>query len=250
MGELPQRIVSMVPSQTELLCDLGLEESVVGITRYCTRPRHWLQSKAVVGGTKNPDIERIRTLRPDLILTNREENRREDIEALRQICEVWVSDITSLPEAIQMIFDVGRLTGTMNAAKFLAEEILSTFKPVENQPAIPVAYLIWHQPMMVAAGDTFINDILVRGGFSNVFARQKRYPAISKTTLSGSGAQVILLSSEPYAFKEKHRVFYQKLLPEAKVICVDGELFSWYGSRLRFTAAYLKELHRLLKAYA
>jgi ABC-type Fe3+-hydroxamate transport system substrate-binding protein len=236
-----------VPSQTELLYDLGLEERVVGITRYCVRPGHWLQSNTVVGGTKNPSIERIRTLKPDLIIANREENRREDIEALEKFCKVWVSDIATITEALQMIENVGVMTGMEKKASALIHEIDTSFKQLVSLPPIPTAYLIWHRPTMVAAGETFIEDILKKGGFENVFSHLKRYPEIDDAALSQGGAKVVMLSSEPFSFKEKHSTYYRNLMPHAQVLCVDGEMFSWYGSRLRYTAEYMINIRQRLK---
>ncbi len=181
---LPQRIVSIVPSQTELLFDLGLDEAVVGITRYGLYPEAKVQGRSIVGGTKNPDLDKIRALRPDLILGNKEENRQEDIEALRKEFPVWVSEVDNLADATAMIRGVGQVVGKETSAEWIANRIEKRFEELsaETMPGLPgrqpkVAYLIWRKPWMVAGSGTFINDMLRRAGFDNAFAQQARYPA-------------------------------------------------------------------------
>jgi len=239
----PHRIVSLVPSQTELLFDLGLGERVVGVTKFCLHPAEARQSATVIGGTKNFDFENIAALRPDLILGNKEENYQEGIEQLAAAYPVWLSDIATLPDALAMIRQVGLLTGTATRANVLATEIEAAFAALSvAQPPLPTAYFIWRKPYMVAAAHTFIDDMLHRAGFLNVFADQQRYPEITAAQLAAAQPQQILLSSEPYPFREKHLEEFRTLCPEATVRLVDGELFSWYGSRLRHSAAYFQQL--------
>nr|WP_246455438.1 helical backbone metal receptor [Hymenobacter citatus] len=233
----------MVPSQTELLFDLGLGERVVGVTKFCIHPAEARQRAVVVGGTKSFDFEKIAALQPDLILGNKEENYREGIEQLATSYPVWISDIATLPDALVMIRQVGQLTGTADRANALAAEIAQSFASLAAvRPLLPTAYFIWRKPYMVAATDTFINDLLGRAGFANVFANQTRYPEITPAQLAATQPQQILLSSEPYPFREKHLEEFRALCPTATVRLVDGELFSWYGSRLRHSAAYLRQL--------
>lgn len=238
----PHRIVSLVPSQTELLCDLGLSEEVVGITKFCVHPPEWFRSKTRVGGTKNirPDI--IRELKPDLIIANREENVKEQVEALMELAPVYVSDISDLPGALEMIGQVGQLTGRHAQATGLIAAIQKGFEELQPPAPIPCAYFIWKNPWMVAGGDTFINDMLERAGFINVFRHMNRYPAVDMETLAASGCRQVLLSSEPYPFKEKHLEAFREILPHAGVSLVDGEMFSWYGSRLQYAPAYFRGL--------
>ena len=239
----PQRIVSLVPSQTELLFDLGLGERVVGVTKFCLHPTEARQCATVIGGTKNFDFEKIAALRPDLILGNKEENYQEGIEQLAGAYPVWLSDIATLPDAIAMIRQVGLLTGTATRANALATDIAASFVNLSAvQPPLTTAYFIWRKPYMVAAADTFIDDMLHRAGFLNVFADQQRYPEITPAQLAAAQPKQILLSSEPYPFREKHLEEFRDICPEATVRLVDGELFSWYGSRLRHSGAYFREL--------
>ncbi|SDY08492.1 ABC transporter substrate-binding protein [Hymenobacter psychrophilus] len=240
----PQRIVSLVPSQTELLFDLGLGERVVGVTKFCVHPARARQSAAVIGGTKNFDFEKIDALRPDLIIGNKEENYQDGIEQLAARYPIWLSDITTLAESLDMIRRVGLLTGRKEAGDALAAEITASFAalaPTASEP-VPAAYFIWRKPYMVAAGGTFIDEMLARAGFRNVFGQLGRYPEITPEQLQDAAPRQILLSSEPYPFAEKHVAEFQQHCPAAQIRIVDGELFSWYGSRLRLTAAYLKAL--------
>ena len=242
----PQRIVSLVPSQTELLFDLGLGERVVGITKFCIYPAEARTKATIIGGTKNFDFKKIATLKPDLIIGNKEENYQAGIEQLSNKYPVWLSDISNLPEALDMIRRVGFVAGAKEKAAALAAEIEASFAAIgaeaTNEAAVSVAYFIWRKPYMVAATGTFIDDLLRRAGFINVFSGLSRYPEITTEQLAAAAPQRILLSSEPYPFGEKHLAEFQQLCPAAKIEIVDGELFSWYGSRLRKSAAYFSRL--------
>ncbi|WP_201986618.1 ABC transporter substrate-binding protein [Hymenobacter rubidus] len=242
----PRRIVSLVPSQTELLFDLGLGEKVVGVTRFCIHPAEARTKTTVIGGTKNFDFEKIAALKPDLIIGNKEENYQGGVEQLAAEYPVWLSDISNLPEALDMIRRVGFIAGAKEKADALAAEIDGSFAALvtaANEAApVSVAYFIWRKPYMVAASGTFIDDMLHRAGFTNAFADQARYPEISAEQLAAAAPQRIFLSSEPYPFGEKHLAEFQTICPDAKIEIVDGELFSWYGSRLRKSAAYFSQL--------
>jgi ABC-type Fe3+-hydroxamate transport system substrate-binding protein len=242
LGGTPSRIVSLVPSQTELLYALGLNEEVVGITKFCVHPDSWFRSKTRVGGTKNPDLERIRSLKPDLIIGNKEENEQESMEALMQEFPVWMSDIRTLEQALSMIRSVGELTGRKMKAEDLIAEIRKRFSNLE----VPgkksrAAYLIWKNPYIAAGSSTFINEMMNFCGFTNVF-EEERYPEISVPKLKAADPEYILLSSEPYPFSAKHVSEFSQICPLAKIIPVDGELFSWYGSRLLLAPRYFSGL--------
>ncbi|HRO98789.1 MAG TPA: helical backbone metal receptor [Flavobacteriales bacterium] len=242
----PQRIISLVPSQTELLHDLGLGDRVVGITKFCIHPYAWFRSKARVGGTKIVDLDKVRALKPDLIIGNKEENSQEDIEALEREFPVWMSDVRDLDGALEMIRRVGELTATSEKAGELSRQIAEAFNTLER-PGTPLsaAYFIWRDPLMVAGGDTFISDMMHRAGFTNAFAhRKERYAEISPAELAAADPDVILLSSEPYPFAEKHLIEFNMICPGTPVKLVDGELFSWYGSRLLRSPAYFNGLRQ------
>lgn len=238
----PLRIVSLVPSQTELLFDLGLRKQLEGVTKFCVHPPD-ARKRRVIGGTKNFDFAKIQAARPDLIIGNKEENYQEGIEELARHYPVWMSDVADLPGALDMIRRVGAITGKPQLAEPLAAEVDSLFGKLLPPPApIPVAYLIWRKPWMVAGAGTFINDMLRRAGFINAFEHLGRYPEITAEALVAAAPARILLSSEPYPFRDKHLAELQALCPNAQVQLVDGELFSWYGSRLRLSAAYFEQL--------
>ena len=243
----PRRIVSLVPSQTELLFDLGLSARVVGVTKFCIHPAEARTQATVIGGTKNFDFEKIVALKPDLIIGNKEENYQDGIGQLAAQFPVWLSDIGNLPEALDMIRQVGLVTGAKDRASALAAEIDASFAALATPAAgaaapVSVAYFIWRKPYMAAATGTFIDDMLRRAGFANAFAGVSRYPKISAGQLAAAAPQRIFLSSEPYPFAAKHVAEFQDLCPAAKIEVVDGELFSWYGSRLQQSAAYLSQL--------
>ncbi len=238
----PMRIVSLVPSQTELLADLGLEEEVVGITKFCVHPADWFRTKTRVGGTKTVDIARVRSLQPNLIIANKEENTKADIEALTPFAPVWVSDIGNLAEALQMIRSLGTICGKEERAEAIARQIESGFGALRRAEGIRTAYCIWRNPWMWAGGDTFINDLLARCGLQNVLHQAPRYPSTELSALQELKPELVLLSSEPYPFKDRHIAEVAAALPDAKVLLADGEMFSWYGSRLLHVPDYLARL--------
>ena len=244
--QTPRRIVSLVPSQTELLAALGLDEAVVGLTRFCVRPEGWKAQKTVVGGTKNVRLERVAALRPDLVLANKEENARAQVEALAELAPVYVTDVASVAEALGMIRTVGRLTGRAAAADALAGEIAAAFGRLPALPPLSAVYLIWRDPWMTVGRDTIIHDVMAHGGFSNGFGDRTRYPEVTPEELRAARPDVVLLSSEPFPFAEKHVAEVEAMVPGARVARVDGEVFSWYGSRLRHTPAYLEALRARL----
>lgn len=233
LNYIPSRIISTVPSQTELLYDLGLEDEVVGITKFCIHPKVWFQNKTRIGGTKNLNIERIQSLYPDLIIANKEENTKKDIEALERIAPIWISDIKTLDDALNMIETVGVLVNKIDAAQRLSQDIKTKFRdiPKSHKPE-KVLYVIWQDPIMVAASDTFINAMLNELGYSNAAKQLLRYPTLSEEDIAKLKPDQIFLSSEPFPFRDKHIEYFKNLAPQAQVKLVDGELFSWYGSRL------------------
>ncbi len=260
----PKRIVSLVPSQTELLFALGLDEEVIGITKFCIHPESWFRKKQRVGGTKTVKTEVVKALQPDLIIANKEENVKEQIEELQQIAPVWVSDIKTLDDALEMIICVGKTVDKEVRANKLVSEIKTAFEKIEPlSKKLNTAYLIWKDPYMAAGGDTFIHDMLGRCGLTNIFQNINRYPEVSINKFSINNTQpsiinspssvnshpsslencqLLLLSSEPYPFKQKHLDELKTLLPLTKILLADGEMFSWYGSRLLYSAEYFKHL--------
>lgn len=242
----PQRIISAVPSQTELLFDLGLDRELIGITKFCIHPADKVKNKTRVGGTKTLHLEQIHALRPDLILANKEENTREQIEALQEHFPVHVTDVNTLPDALSMIRTVGTLVGKADEADEMAQQIATSLIPSPSSSPPSVAYFIWRKPYMVAAGDTFIDAMLAVAGFRNAFAGQSRYPEVTPDELRDTRPDLIFLSSEPYPFAEKHLTEMASICPSARALVIDGELFSWYGSRLLRAGDYFRNLRNEL----
>jgi ABC-type Fe3+-hydroxamate transport system substrate-binding protein len=242
------KIVSLVPSQTELLYDLGLGDRVVGITKFCIHPKEWYDTKKRIGGTKTVDIDKIKALNPDLIIANKEENEELQIRKLQEHFPVWISDIYTLDDALAMIRHVGLLCDVQTKANEMADEIAQKFRSLQEKiakntqtPIIKprIVYLIWRKPYMAAANDSYINDIIYRAGFENIFADKTRYPEITLEDITARQPDYVFLSSEPYPFQEKHFRDFQEAMPKAIVKIVDGEMFSWYGSRLLKVPSYL-----------
>lgn len=240
----PQRIISLVPSQTELLCDLGMGKRVVGITKFCIHPEDWFRTKARIGGTKQVNMELVHALKPDLIIGNKEENTQADILALEREYPVWMSDIADLDGALEMIVQVGEITATSHRANDMCEDIRSAFSALRPLPApLAAAYLIWQKPWMSAGEGSFIHDMLRRCGFTvSTLPGAGRYPELNDAQLAALDPDVVLLSSEPFPFKEKHIAAVNMVLPGTPVLLVNGEPFSWYGSRLLHAPAYFQAL--------
>lgn len=234
----PTRIISLVPSQTELLYDLGLTNEVVGITKFCIHPEIWYRSKTRIGGTKNINLKKIAALQPDLIIGNKEENSKEQIQQLMQLYPVWMSDIKTLADALNMIGKIGELVNRKEKANEIITQIKSNFATIINPLPKTCAYFIWKNPYLCAGSDTFIDAMLQACSFQNVFSNLSRYPEINLQKLEQMQPEVILLSSEPYPFKEADKAHLQKICPGSKIQLVDGEMFSWYGSRLLKSPAY------------
>ncbi|MFL5787188.1 MAG: ABC transporter substrate-binding protein [Flavisolibacter sp.] len=241
---VPKRIISLVPSQTELLYDLGLGQEVIGITKFCVHPDEWFKNKTRIGGTKKLDIEKIKSLHPDLILANKEENTEEQIEELSNYFPVWISDVNNLTDALSMISSVAKITGTTDKGKHIISKIKESFQDLQS--AIynrqSACYLIWQEPYMTVGGDTFISDMMLRAGFENIFRNKNRYPKTSIEELNELPFDVLMLSSEPFPFKQKHVEELQIKLPGKKIMLADGEYFSWYGSRMLGATDYFRSL--------
>lgn len=239
-----RRIISLVPSQTELLYDLGLEEEVIGITKFCVKPAHWHGSKARVGGTKSVNLSAVRALEPDLILANKEENDRLQIEELATDYPVWISDVVTLEHALDMIRSVAELTGADIKGDGLVQTIDSGFRDLEPPGTRSAVYMVWNDPPLCAGSGTFIEALMSKAGFNNIISLA-RYPNYEDEPLS-INPDLVLLPSEPFPFSKKHIPEFQERFPNSQVILVDGEMFSWYGSRLKHFPAYVRELRSQL----
>lgn len=243
------RIVSVVPSQTELLYALGI--TPVGQTIFCIHPDQYFKEATKIGGTKKLNIPKIKALKPDLILANKEENEKSQIETLEKECKVWMSDIVEFGDAIHMISQVGLLTGRSPEAEVINGKIQEKFQALRsliagNRPR--VLYLIWKNPFMAAGHHTFINSMLREAGFVNALPTAfKRYPELDTDAIKAIKPDFIFLSSEPYPFKESHITEMEKEFPQTKIRIVDGEMFSWYGNRMTLAADYFVQLQQELR---
>ncbi len=238
----PRRIVSLVPSLTETLAALGLDAETVGLTRFCVHPAGWKTRKAIVGGTKNVDVARVRALAPDLVVANREENVREQVEAIEAFAPVLLTDIAMVDGALAAIRTLGAATGRDAEADALARDIAAALGAIPPAEPLRAVYLIWRDPWMTVGGDTFIHAMLEAAGFVNAFGDRTRYPVVTPDAIAAARPDLLLLSSEPYPFADRHVGEAQALAPGARVALADGEAFSWYGPRMLHAPAAVADL--------
>jgi ABC-type Fe3+-hydroxamate transport system substrate-binding protein len=239
------RVVSLCPSITESLVALGLTDEIVGVTRYCIHPKEVVRRLRKVGGTKNPDLEAIRALAPDLVFLNAEENRAEDVAALAAAHRTDVSHPRTAADVPELLRRFGRLAGREAAAESWAsrvEDALASFEP-EPAPRFTYAYLIWKEPWMAAADGTYISDLVRLAGGANVFASAATpYPLVAEADLLAARPDVLLLPDEPYRFGEPHAAWFRERLPETDVRLVSGDDFCWHGVRTLRGLAAAREL--------
>ena len=235
------KVISLVPSITETLFDLGLtSDEIIGRTKFCIHPQEFVNDVEIIGGTKNLNIEKIRALKPDLIIANKEENVKEQVEELMKDFKVLVTNVETLADNYDLIKQLGHLFGKDENALIFNLKTDEAFDIPKSEQSLKVAYLIWKDPYMTVGGDTFISRILEELGFENLFKNQKRYPEVQLEDLKE--ADLIFLSSEPFPFKEKHIAEIQNICVNQKIMIVDGEAFSWYGSHLAKCENYYRKL--------
>jgi len=238
--QAPHKIVSLVPSISELLWDLNLQNELIGVTKFCIHPETLRAEKIIVGGTKNVKIERLLALKPDFVIANLEENTKEEIEIISAQIPTYISNINSIEEMKVLISDIGRICDRELESKGILEKVQNTMDEIiPIQPKRTALYLIWNDPFMSIGNDTFINHILERVGYKNCVDNKTRYPVLTEEEINQLQPDEILLSSEPYPFNEKHQIEIQKMFPNSNVSIVDGEAFSWYGSRIYKVKEYL-----------
>jgi len=249
----PKRIISLVPSLTETLFELGLEDQLIGITKFCVHPYHLKSVKINVGGTKKVHVEKIKALNPDIIIANKEENTLDVVNQLKDICPVWVTDIVTFEDTIDMLRDFGMIFKRNTDAQKWIEKLQYAKNDfdqyMKNIPWRKAAYLIWREPYMAVGKETFIHEMLQLNHFENIYAaREERYPEIEVRKMRIQGdPELVFLSSEPYPFKEEHAFEVGRATHHAKTVFVDGEMFSWYGTRLFKSFQYFKALQERLK---
>lgn len=248
------RIISLVPSLSEYLWALGLEKEVVGITKFCVHPKTWWQHKTRVGGTKKVNFKTIDTLHPTLIIANKEENTKEDIEQLQLKYDVLVTDINSLDDAFRFLLEIGKKVDREEKSLTLVGQIQQNFQcSSQIGHGASFLYFIWKDPYYVVGPQTYIHALLTHFGLVNC-CEMERYPELDqvleiKPSLAASSdyaPDYIFLSSEPFPFESKHLEEVQVLFPRSKIVLIDGEICSWYGSRMltapTYFTAILKEI--------
>lgn len=241
----PVKVVSIVPSLTEYLVDLGIE--VVGRTRSCIHPKGEVDGITIVGSTKKLNHNKIAALKPDIIIGCKEENTKDDIDLLRKNYPVWMADIYSLDDSKRALLDIAWLVGKENEGKTIIDKWEEVWGGKETVPFAKVLYLIWKSPYMAVASNNYINSVMEYFGFENCLKHQDRYPVLLESEIKKMNPEIIFLSSEPFPFKEEHIPEFRQIFPNSKVIVVDGEAFSWYGTRQIKRANYLKDLAESLK---
>jgi ABC-type Fe3+-hydroxamate transport system substrate-binding protein len=252
----PRRIVSLIPSTTEILCRLGLADAIVGVSAYCVEPREVMRGKPKVGGEKNPDLAAIRALAPDLIIANIEENLRPDVEALRASgLTVWVTYPRTVPDTLAMIRALGEVTATAAPAAAMVAEIEPLYARARAEsaarPGVRVFYPIWRGPWMTINRDTYVHEVLTLCGGANVFAdRPGRYPTVTLEEMAAQRPEVILLPDEPFRFRRAHLADFAPYrdvpaVRDGRIHLVDGRLCAWHGPRV---AEALRTLPPLLQS--
>lgn len=239
----PGRVVSLIPSVTEICFALGAGEQVVGVTRFCTEPPAGVAGKVRVGGEKDPDLDRIARLRPDLVIANVEENRKADVEALAAAgIPVYVIYPRTVTEGAGLLRTLGELLGASGAGEALAGDVEQALGEVSRlrrgRAPVRVFCPIWKNPWMACNGDTYVHDVLVTCGGENITAdRPERYPRVALEEVAAAAPEVILLPDEPFRFAPKHIPLFHAFpgipaLRNGRIHCIDGKWISWYGPRM------------------
>lgn len=235
------KIVSLVPSLTEVFYALNIGHMVVGVTKFCDLPEVKIPDPVMIGGTKNPAIARIIDLKPDIIFASKEENRAEDVELLAESALVIVTDIKTINDNVEFLKSLENLFDLKGLSSEIADEMTISYRNFTSQNLGNALYLIWKSPYMSVGGDTFIHDMMQYAGFSNLLSASTRYPELSESDIEKLDPNYILLSSEPYPFKEADVKELESKFTRSKVILVDGQMFSWYGVRPLYALQYFKK---------
>jgi iron complex transport system substrate-binding protein len=238
------KIISLCPSTTLTLFDLGLEKQVIGRTIFCNKPEDKINRVMKFGGTKNPKIDKIRSFSPSHILFNEEENDITHLKVLQDISEIIIHTPTDIPSSIKMIRDYGQIFNCTESASLWAEKITKKYIELknENHKTFTYLYLIWKNPYMLAGESTYINSMLSLINGKNLASQipNARYPEISFEQINDLEADFIFLSTEPFPFTEKHIDDFKKINSTIKI--VDGEALSWHGTYSYYGLDYLNKL--------
>ncbi|WP_217585771.1 helical backbone metal receptor [Lentibacillus saliphilus] len=243
----PQRIVSLCPAITETMFHIGLGDSIVGRTRFCKYPEEDdVKHVTNIGGTKDIKLERIKSLQPDLIIAEKEENTKEIVDTLAAHFPVFVFEIQTVNDAYRMIQDLGMITNHQTAADQLVQTIKAEFRSLPQTNGYRVAYMIWQDPYMVVGKETYIQSMLNNMGFVNPFTTlHSRYPIVTEQDLKSAALDYVFLATEPFPFRDQHLDAFRRILPNVTPIIVDGEML-WYGAKMLQAVQYFKKHLRTL----
>ena len=247
------RIVSLVPSITELLCELGLAGELVGRTGFCIHPRATVEAIPKIGGTKDVNIEKIRKLAPTHLVVNIDENEKPTVDTLAQfVPHIVVTHPVKPGDNLALARLMGGIFGAEAAAERWCAAFEQEYAALRALPPAPprtVLYCIWQDPWMSVSKDTYIAAMLAEIGWRVPALGEARYPRFDWSPQLVDGLDAVLLSTEPYRFTEAHADALEKQLG-IPVLLVDGEMMSWYGSRALAGLRYLRELRGMLEGAA
>jgi ABC-type Fe3+-hydroxamate transport system substrate-binding protein len=241
----PKKIISLVPSITEFLFDLNLENNIYGRTKFCIHPEEQVKKVPVLGGVMGLNYHEIEKIDPEIIFASKEENAKGEIMELSNEFPVWVSDVHNLSDALSMIQSIGSICKKEKKAQSIIHQIEVEFKTLDHIPEdiVKAVYLIWKNPFYTINKETFAHDMLRKFGVENVFASKKEsYPIIDEKEIREKKPDYIFLPSEPYNFKDQDVDALRKSFPKVEIRRVDGEYFTWYGSHLLRAPSYFKQL--------
>ena len=252
----PQRIVSLVPSLTEALFALGLGARVVGVTEWCVHPASEVARIPKVGGTKNPDLEAIGALAPDLVIANQEENRKRVVERLEAAgLRVWVTYPRTVREGAELLAELAELGASAEARERVVAPVLravaeaeATAEAAPAREPVRVFCPIWRDPWMAVGAPSYADDLIRLCGGTNVFAAhaERRYPRVTRAEIEAAAPEVVVLPDEPYAFGPRDVAELEQLaIPAAasgRIYLIDGTFVSWYGPRILPAISRLRRL--------
>lgn len=239
----PKRVVSLVPSLTEVLFDLGAGASVAGVTSFCIHPPQARETAAVVGGTKNPKVDVIRQLAPDLVYMNLEENLKRHAEAIREFAPVFVTEPKKVADVESLILQLARIHAREREGDAIVSRLAAALEEVRRKARrFTFAVAIWKNPWMWCGGDTYVSNLVAEAGGLNVFAGQTRYPTLqAEDVVREHRPEVIFLPDEPYLFTDDDAADLRAKTGARVVGPFAGDLFTWHGTRTVEGLAFLRD---------
>lgn len=235
-----RKIISLCPSVTETICELGFPEKLAGITDFCVHPSKYVKQIPKIGGVKNPDIKKILRLKPDLVLFVKDENTLQDYEKLHTHLECIVFDIKTIDDSMNMIASLEKILNAGRTKSLINQMNKLIGKTIPKYPDKKYLYLVWKNPFMAAANNTYTSSLLSVFGMKNFLAHEEGYPEINLSEIDAD-TDYIFLPDEPWKFTAKDRHEISEIFPKSKVINVDGKLFSWFGYRTLITLQNIRK---------